>query len=213
MVVEVDNSVAIRERLSFDTVVEDDLFLAVLIDALDLAIMAHILFDNFLIWQRFVVVLLRELQAEVFLFIRLTHARQVLRTLLMFVIHFTFRVLVMTLVVLIVLRGTSTVDHVGDSTSTVRQAAEVVIDLVSLFVLQVLLVFIVPVVKVPLAVAVVHLAWQFLLLIVRVVLMILLILLVVLSEEHLVLHVILRVLASVGSALTPAECIPTLLLV
>ena len=43
LVVEVDNSVAIREGFSLDAIVEDDFFLTAGIDSLDLAIMAHVL--------------------------------------------------------------------------------------------------------------------------------------------------------------------------
>ena len=69
LVVEVNYGVTIWEGLTFDTVVENYFFLAVLIDALNLAIVAHVLLDNFLVRQRLAVILLREFEAEVFLFI------------------------------------------------------------------------------------------------------------------------------------------------
>ena len=49
LVVEVDYGVAIWEGLTFDTVVENHFFLAILIDALDLTIVAHILLYDFLV--------------------------------------------------------------------------------------------------------------------------------------------------------------------
>ena len=66
LVVEVDDSVAIRERFSFNTVVEDDLFLSVLVDALDFAILADVLLCNFLVCSRLAVVLLWILKTIVF---------------------------------------------------------------------------------------------------------------------------------------------------
>ena len=70
LVVEVDDSVAIREGLTLDTIVEDDLFLAVLVDTLDLTIVTYELLDNFLVLNSFAVVLLGELKTEVFFLVR-----------------------------------------------------------------------------------------------------------------------------------------------
>ena len=70
LVIEVDDCVAIREGLTLDSVVEDDLLLAVLVDALDLAIVTDILLNDLLVGMCLVVILLGELQAEVFLFVR-----------------------------------------------------------------------------------------------------------------------------------------------
>ena len=60
LVVEVNYGVAIREGLTFDTVVENDFFLSILIDALNLAIVAHVLFDHFLVSKRLTMILLWE---------------------------------------------------------------------------------------------------------------------------------------------------------
>ena len=70
LVVKVDDCVAIREGLTLDSVVEDDLLLAILVDALDLAIVTDILLNDLLVGMCLVVILLGELQAEVFLFVR-----------------------------------------------------------------------------------------------------------------------------------------------
>ena len=61
LIVEVDNSVAVWMRFSFDTIIEDDFFLAILINALNFTIMTNILLYNFLVGHSFAVVLLREL--------------------------------------------------------------------------------------------------------------------------------------------------------
>ena len=69
LVVEVNYGVTIGEGLTFDTVVENYFFLSILIDALDLAIVAHVLLHHFLVSQRLAMILLWEFQAEVFFFI------------------------------------------------------------------------------------------------------------------------------------------------
>ena len=69
LVVEVNYCVSIWEGLTLDTVVENYFFLAILIDALDLTIVANILLDNFLVRQRLAMILLWEFEAEVFFFI------------------------------------------------------------------------------------------------------------------------------------------------
>ena len=51
LVVEVNDSIAVWERLPFNTVVENDLFFAVLVNSLDLSIMAYILLNHFLVRQ------------------------------------------------------------------------------------------------------------------------------------------------------------------
>lgn len=60
LVVEVDDCVAIWERLSFDSIIEDDLLLSVLVDPLDLSVMPHVLLDYFLVLQGLAVILFRE---------------------------------------------------------------------------------------------------------------------------------------------------------
>ena len=60
LIVEVNYGVAIREGLTFDTVVENYFFLSILIDALNLAIVAHVLFDHFLVSKRLTMILLWE---------------------------------------------------------------------------------------------------------------------------------------------------------
>ena len=71
LIVEVDDGVAVRERLALDPVIENDLFLAVLVYALDLSVVANELLDNFLVGNGLPMVLLGELETEVFLFILL----------------------------------------------------------------------------------------------------------------------------------------------
>ena len=51
LVVEVNDSIAVWERLPFNTVVENDLFFSVLVNSLYLSIMAHILLNHFLVRQ------------------------------------------------------------------------------------------------------------------------------------------------------------------
>jgi len=63
-VVEVDDGVAVWEHLSLHTVVEDYLFLSVLIHSLDLPIVAYILVDNLHVAWSLVVVLIREFHVE-----------------------------------------------------------------------------------------------------------------------------------------------------
>ena len=60
LVVEVNYGVTIGEGLTFDTVVENYFFLSILIDALDLAIVAHVLLHHFLVSQRLAMILLWE---------------------------------------------------------------------------------------------------------------------------------------------------------
>lgn len=60
LVVEVNYGVTIWEGLTFDPVVENYFFLSILIDALDLAIVAHVLLHHFLVSQRLAMILLWE---------------------------------------------------------------------------------------------------------------------------------------------------------
>lgn len=61
LIVKVHNSIPVGEALSLDSVIENDLFLAVGVDALDLSIMAYDLFNHLSVCRRLSVVLLREL--------------------------------------------------------------------------------------------------------------------------------------------------------
>jgi len=65
LVVEVDNCVAVGEGLPLHPVVENDFLFAVLVNALDLAVVAHVLLHHFLVLKSLAVVLFGELQAEV----------------------------------------------------------------------------------------------------------------------------------------------------
>jgi len=68
VVIEVDNGVPVREDFSFDTVVEDNFFFAIFVDALYLAIIADNLFDDLDVSGSLVVVVRRELHIEVLSF-------------------------------------------------------------------------------------------------------------------------------------------------
>ena len=67
LVVEVDDRVAIWETLTFDTVVEDDFFLAVLVNSLDFAIMTNDLLNDLGVGSCLCVVFLREFEAVIFI--------------------------------------------------------------------------------------------------------------------------------------------------
>lgn len=69
LVVEVNDGISVRERFTLHAIVENDFFLAVLINTLDFSIMADILFDNFLVGQGLAMVLFWEFETEIFLFI------------------------------------------------------------------------------------------------------------------------------------------------
>ena len=69
LVVEVNYGVTIWEGLTFDTVVENYFFLPILIDALNLTIVAHVLLHDFLVRKRLAMILLWEFKAEVFFFV------------------------------------------------------------------------------------------------------------------------------------------------
>lgn len=69
VVVKVHDRVAVGEGLPLDSVVENHFFLAVLVDPLDLAIVTNELLDDLLVGHCLAVVLLRELQTEVFFLI------------------------------------------------------------------------------------------------------------------------------------------------
>jgi len=57
-----DNQITIRVGLSSYTVREDDLFLARLVDSLNLAVMAHNLFNDLLVLTGFLVVFVTEFE-------------------------------------------------------------------------------------------------------------------------------------------------------
>ena len=65
LVVEVDDSVSIGERFALDSVIEDDFFFAILVDALDFPIVTDILLNDFLVRQSLAVILLGEFQTKV----------------------------------------------------------------------------------------------------------------------------------------------------
>jgi len=67
LVVEVHDGVTIREGLSFDTVVKDDFLFATRVHTLDLAIVADYLVDDLHVGWLLSVVLLGELETEIFL--------------------------------------------------------------------------------------------------------------------------------------------------
>lgn len=69
LIIEVYNSVAIGEGLTFDSVVEDHFLLAVCVHSLDLAIASNVLIYDLLAGGGLTVVLGRELKAEIFLFL------------------------------------------------------------------------------------------------------------------------------------------------
>lgn len=69
LIIEVYDGVPVWERLSLHPIVEDDLLLAVLVDALDFTIVTHELLHDFLIRNGLPMVLFRELQTEIFLFV------------------------------------------------------------------------------------------------------------------------------------------------
>lgn len=71
LVVEVDDSVAIREAFALDSVVEDDFLFAALVHALDLAIVTDNLLNDLGVGSALGVILLRELKAVVLLFLGL----------------------------------------------------------------------------------------------------------------------------------------------
>lgn len=69
IVVEVNYSVTVREHLSLDSVVEDNLLLAVLVDTLDLAIVSDDLLYHPHVWGVLVMVWLRELHIKLLVFV------------------------------------------------------------------------------------------------------------------------------------------------
>ena len=86
LIVEVDDRVPIGERLALHPVVENHFFFAVLVNSLDLSIVAHVLFNNFLILQSLAVVFLRELKTEVFFIIRCNFTASILIVLISLVL-------------------------------------------------------------------------------------------------------------------------------
>lgn len=68
IVIEVHNGVAIWEYLTFDSIVEDDFFLSVFVDSLNLTIISNNLFDDLHISRCLVVILRREFHIEIFSF-------------------------------------------------------------------------------------------------------------------------------------------------
>ena len=94
IIVEVDDGVAIRERLPADAIAENDLLLAVVVRPLHLAVVSDNLILNLRVWLLLVVVLVRELHLVVlFLILQvlvLTVRRQVRRHLLLFLLILLF---------------------------------------------------------------------------------------------------------------------------
>ena len=153
LIVEVDNRVAIRERLSLHSIVEYHLLLSVLVDPLDLSIMPNILLDHFLVWHSFVVVLLWESETEVILFIRVDLGRScayshILLWLvpILFLLSFLVDISQATshdlLVILVVVCRASGVSNCTSSPCDINWRSKVVKHLVSLFQLQVLFVLV-----------------------------------------------------------------------
>ena len=68
-IVEINNRVAVWEGFALHTVVEDNFLLATGVDSLDLAVVANDLVYDLGVRKRLSVVLLGELQSEVFLFL------------------------------------------------------------------------------------------------------------------------------------------------
>lgn len=94
IIVEVDDGVAIWERLPADAIAENDLLLAVVVRPLHLAVVSDDLILNLRVWLLLVVVLVRELHLVVlFLILQvlvLTVRRQVRRHLLLFLLILLF---------------------------------------------------------------------------------------------------------------------------
>ena len=94
IIVEVDDGVAIWERLPADAIAENDLLLAVVVRPLHLAVVSDNLILNLRVWLLLVVVLVRELHLVVlFLILQvlvLTVRRQVRRHLLLFLLVLLF---------------------------------------------------------------------------------------------------------------------------
>ena len=94
IIVEVDDGVAIWERLPADAIAENDLLLAVVVRPLHLAVVSDNLILNLRVWLLLVVVLVRELHLVVlFLILQvlvLTVRRQVRRHLLLFLLILLF---------------------------------------------------------------------------------------------------------------------------
>ena len=149
LVIEVDDCVAIREGLTLDSIIKDDLFLAVLVDALDLPIVTNVLLDDLLVRVRLVVVLLGELQAEIFLFVRDRGAcsRLLDATLADVGVHVVVQLWFIAICIMhvsgIVIDG-GCIDHwTFVSGPMAHRRAEVVIDLISLFLMKVFFVLII----------------------------------------------------------------------
>ena len=68
-VVEVDNGVSVWPRLSLHSVIEDHLLLSTRVHTLYFAVVSNYLIDDFGVSERLGVVLFRELQSEVLLFL------------------------------------------------------------------------------------------------------------------------------------------------
>ena len=126
LVVEVDDCVAIWERLSFDSIIEDDLLLSVLVDPLDLSIMPHVLFDYFLVLQGLAVILFGEFEAEVFFLVRVAALIGTFSSILDLKIHLLLHFVIMLLIKVSVPSSTSV--H-----SAHRPSGEVIENLVSFF--------------------------------------------------------------------------------
>ena len=136
LVVEVDDRVSIRERLSFDSIIEDDLLLSVLVDPLDLAVVAHVLLDHLLVLQGLAVVLLWELEAEVFLLVGVATLVSTFAS----VFDLKIDLLLHFVVMLFIEMGVRNSPSVH---SAHRPTSKVIVDLVSFFRLQLLFIFVV----------------------------------------------------------------------
>ena len=131
LVVEVDDGVAIWERLSFDSIIEDDLLLSVLVDPLDLSIMPHVLLDYFLVLQGLAVILFGEFETEVLLFVRVATLVGTFAPVLDLKIYLLLHFVIVLLIEVSVPSSASV--H-----STDRPTCEVIENLVSFFSLQLL---------------------------------------------------------------------------
>lgn len=65
-IVEIDNSVTIRENFTLYSIIENNFFLAILINSLNFSIMSDDLLNNFHVYGALVMILLRELHIKVF---------------------------------------------------------------------------------------------------------------------------------------------------
>ena len=124
LIVEIDDSVSIWERLALHPIVEDHFLFAVLVNSLNLSIVAHVLFNNFLILQSLAMVLFRELKTEVFFIIRCNFTASILIVLISLVLKF------LLFLVFIYRPLICAIDHSLISSLNWRRADKVVINLI-----------------------------------------------------------------------------------